>query len=349
MLTGRLPGLRAANTACIKLANALIGAQFVSPSTRMPTSIRGIESRIDTALSQNGKPRDSFCTINRAAAEATVPQIIHRSGNSFPLTSLADKVVNVRAITFHLRINAVMPPTTITPVAGHITHFSTAAKLWIGTHPRETSAEGAMIQASTIPSPIERVIRKPTRRPAPNERTPSSEPRRSAAPLAPNAISPGINRQGPSRTIAINAEIPPDPKSARSRSIAWRRQIKNDQGLTGRGSVSESEILLIDVVSPERNRQEGPEKRGEAHPEKNLSRGQVERKSKRGARVEHVDRGQDDAHEADFAGGGAGRLRHVRFEHRGRHPSHRGDQCQGDEAEKFGLDSVGRRGHFASS
>src|SRR5258708_30686527 len=176
MLTGRRRGLGAANTACIKLAKALSGAQFVSPSTRMPTSIRGIESRIDTALSQNGKPRDSFWTINRAAAEATVPQIIHRSGNSFPLTSLADKVVNVRTITFHLRTSAVTPPATIIPVAGHIIHFRTEAKFCAGTHPRETKAEGAMTQARTIPNPIERVTRSPTRRPAPNERAPSSEP-----------------------------------------------------------------------------------------------------------------------------------------------------------------------------
>ena len=54
MLMRMLPGASAANTACIRFASALMGAQFVSPSTRVPTSISATERTSETMVSQTG-------------------------------------------------------------------------------------------------------------------------------------------------------------------------------------------------------------------------------------------------------------------------------------------------------
>ena len=55
MFTRMLPGARAANTACMRFASALIGAQLVSPSTRVPTSMSATERTSETSVSQTGK------------------------------------------------------------------------------------------------------------------------------------------------------------------------------------------------------------------------------------------------------------------------------------------------------
>src|SRR5258708_1594266 len=46
MLTGTLPGEMKAKIACIMFDIALMGPQFVSPSTRKPTSISGSDKRM---------------------------------------------------------------------------------------------------------------------------------------------------------------------------------------------------------------------------------------------------------------------------------------------------------------
>src|ERR1043165_5957097 len=46
MLTGTLPGEMKAKIACIMFDIALIGPQFVSPSTRKPTNINGKDKMI---------------------------------------------------------------------------------------------------------------------------------------------------------------------------------------------------------------------------------------------------------------------------------------------------------------
>ena len=51
------PGASAPKMPCVMLVSALIGPQLVSPSTRMPTSIKGIDSTIATAVSQKGIPK----------------------------------------------------------------------------------------------------------------------------------------------------------------------------------------------------------------------------------------------------------------------------------------------------
>ena len=66
-----LPGASAANTACIRFAMALIGAQLVSPSTRVPTSISMNDSMSDTTVSQIGKPRLSHCTTRERDRQPT--------------------------------------------------------------------------------------------------------------------------------------------------------------------------------------------------------------------------------------------------------------------------------------
>ncbi len=50
-----------------------MGAQFVSPSTRIPTSMSGSDSSSDTAVSQYGKPSESFWTTASAMAHAIAP------------------------------------------------------------------------------------------------------------------------------------------------------------------------------------------------------------------------------------------------------------------------------------
>ena len=57
MLAVRLPGASAPKMACIMFVSWLIGPQFVSPSTRRPTSISGSDSRMATAVSQMAMPR----------------------------------------------------------------------------------------------------------------------------------------------------------------------------------------------------------------------------------------------------------------------------------------------------
>ena len=56
MFAGRLPGAIAPKIACIMFDSGLIGPQFVSPSTRRPTSISGSDSRIAMIVSQIVEP-----------------------------------------------------------------------------------------------------------------------------------------------------------------------------------------------------------------------------------------------------------------------------------------------------
>ena len=219
MLMGTWPGARTANTACMTFAIAEIGAQLVSPSTRMPTSMRTMERTIDTAESQSGKPSEIFCTTASTTAQASEPQITQRMGKSPPAsTSLPRSPRNVLAMTRHLSASAARPPDTMRPVAGHITQrCRTRLKDSSGTSPRAKSGSGRITQPITMPSPIDNVTRKPMRRPAPRESTPTSEPSRRAAACGPRKtgeIVSGIQPKACRATVSPAESRPPNPSAA---------------------------------------------------------------------------------------------------------------------------------------
>ena len=226
MLIGTWPGASTANTACITLAIALIGAQFVSPRTRMPTSIRMSERNTETKESQSGKPSEIFCTAASTMAEAIAPHTTHLMGKSPPAsTSLEARPWNVFAITFHLSARAASPPATIRPVAGHmIQRWRTALNVSEGTRPARSSGSGATIQASTMPSPIESVTRRPISMPAPRERTPISVPTRSASACGVMKVKFKVSGIQPSawrRTVKAAETNPPMARAA-TRGFACR-------------------------------------------------------------------------------------------------------------------------------
>ena len=159
------------------------------------------------------------------------------SGNSSPAAASLPALIEVklRTISFHFSASAVRPPATIRPVAGHITQRSTSAYVWSATTCRAVSTGGAITHAITMPMPIDRVTRRPTRRPEPKERRLTSVPIRSAVPWAPRESSAGITGRScrafprsvalkwKSRKKAASAErLKPQP-SARTRARACLR------------------------------------------------------------------------------------------------------------------------------
>ena len=226
MLMGMCPGASTAKTACMTLAIALIGAQFVSPSTRMPTSIRMMERKTDTKVSQTGNPSEIFCTAASARVQAMAPQSTQRMGKSPPSsTSLAPSPLNVFAITFHFSARAARPPATISPVAGHMIHrCSTALKVSEGTRPARKSGSGAITQASTVPSSMDSDTRRPISIPAPTESTPISVPSLSAAACGVIQVKLRFSGIQPStwRPSVKSAETAPPRPSAATRGLAWR-------------------------------------------------------------------------------------------------------------------------------
>ena len=79
------PGASKPKMPCIMFESALIGAQFVSPNTRKPTSISGRESKIARKVVERLMPRLIFCTIMRASAITTEPIMTHFIGNASEL------------------------------------------------------------------------------------------------------------------------------------------------------------------------------------------------------------------------------------------------------------------------
>src|SRR5205085_8659554 len=133
------------NTACIRFAMALMGAQFVSPSTRVPTSIRKKERISETTVNQMGNPREKYWSTHSNTESPATPPITYANGKSVDPICFTEKLVKVFFTSFHFKTSAVTPPATMKPVAGHITQRSTVANVRSGTIPREASIGGAMI------------------------------------------------------------------------------------------------------------------------------------------------------------------------------------------------------------
>ena len=113
-----------------------------------------------------------------------------------------------------------MPPATSRPVAGHITQRSTSANVCSATIPFRTSSGGAMTHESTMPSPIESAMRRPTSIREPNESRLTSVPMRSAAPWVRTRAAAGRSFHGPSRKNATIALAPIPAPSAATRGPA---------------------------------------------------------------------------------------------------------------------------------
>jgi hypothetical protein len=139
-----------------------MGAQFVSPSTRVPTTISGSETRMATMDSHTDRPRLTFCSVTSAAASTTDPMITHRMGKSVLEMLVTLRSLKVLMIRFHFRTSAVSPPEIIIPTAGHITQFRLGRNACSGMKCCDARSGGATYQATTIPSPIDRVTRRPT-------------------------------------------------------------------------------------------------------------------------------------------------------------------------------------------
>ena len=129
MLTVRLPGTIAPKMTCIMLVIWLIGPQFVSPSTRSPTSISGSDSRMATAVSHMAMPNVSCCSTIRAIASTIDPMTTHCSGNEVASARAPESRENVRFRMLQRSASAVRPPDTIIAVAGHITQNSTSVRV----------------------------------------------------------------------------------------------------------------------------------------------------------------------------------------------------------------------------
>src|SRR5438552_19128881 len=99
------------------LDRVLIGPQLVSPSTRIPTSISGIENTIAASVSHGDMPSDTFCTTISAIALAIEPQITQRIGKSPPPIEAPYRLRKVLSSVRQRRHSAVSPPAPSTPVA----------------------------------------------------------------------------------------------------------------------------------------------------------------------------------------------------------------------------------------
>ena len=101
------------------------------------------------------------------------------------------------------------------------------------------------------------------------------------------------------------------PESAHPGAGLRPIQIEDEHRLAGRGAVGEGEIFIVDVVAPQRNREQHAEQTRHRQPAEDLQRREVHGKAELGPRVEHVHRRQHDAHEARLAGRRARRLHQV--------------------------------------
>ena len=173
----------------------------------MPTSMSGKESSSETTESQMGKSREIFWTTASATDEATAPAMVQRMGNSVPSASFAESPLKVRAITFQLRTSAVIPPATMSPVAGHITHLSTSAKVIALAQPWAASGPGAITQARIDPSSTGSHP-QPDGIPAPKETHPQLRPEAQRVAVRAEGDPPGKSFHGPSRRKQRRPEIP---------------------------------------------------------------------------------------------------------------------------------------------
>jgi len=98
----------------------------------------------------------------------------------------------------------------------------TALKVREGTSPARKSGSGAITQARMVPSSIESETRKPIKRPAPSESTPTSVPSRSASACRLMKVKLTVSGIQPStcRATAQEAETAPPMPSAATRGRA---------------------------------------------------------------------------------------------------------------------------------
>src|SRR3954469_23612013 len=219
MLTATFPGAIAANTSCTRLPKEEMGAQFVSPSTRVPTTISGSEMRMAAADSHTDRPRLIFCSVTSATASTTDPITTQRMGKSVLEMLVTLRSLKVLTIRFHFRTSAVSPPEIINPTAGHITQFRLGRNAWSGMKPWEDSSGGATYQATTIPSAIDTVTRRPTIIPEATESMLQLVPTWSFSPHLPKNRLSGNTRHA-CDSSGCTKLMPPPTISAQSPRLA---------------------------------------------------------------------------------------------------------------------------------
>ena len=102
--------------------SALIGPQFVSPSTRRPTSISGSDSTIASSVIHTGMSSSTACTIaQRDRADDGDADRDPRQRELAAADLRAAQARNVATRSRQRSASAVSPPATSMPVAGHIT------------------------------------------------------------------------------------------------------------------------------------------------------------------------------------------------------------------------------------
>src|SRR5215468_2891169 len=115
----RLPGASAPKIACVRFDSWLIGPQFVSPSTRSPTSISGPDSSTATTVSHHDTSKNAYWTMIIPTVETPMPIPTHDSGNSDEPIDFDDIALNDRDSVRHLRASDVRPAAISIPVPGH--------------------------------------------------------------------------------------------------------------------------------------------------------------------------------------------------------------------------------------
>ena len=135
MFTGTLPGEMKAKIACIMFDIALIGPQFVSPSTLNPTNMSGNERSTAINDSQIGIPMLKYWTRQTIRVMQIDPITTNRIGKSLVSTRAVRRPPKLFFMSFHFKANEVRPPATINPVAGHITQRKVAGKVSSGIIP----------------------------------------------------------------------------------------------------------------------------------------------------------------------------------------------------------------------
>src|SRR5258707_2158432 len=169
ILTGTLPGEMNAKTACIIFDIALIGPQFVSPSTRKPTSISGRDSNIAMNERYTGIPMLKYWTRQITTAITIEPIATHCIGKSACSIWLPLSPRKVLTIKFHFNAIEVSPPATIKPVAGHITQSTVIGNVCSEIIPCDRRKGGRINQLTAVPMAIAKQIRNPTSNPEPND------------------------------------------------------------------------------------------------------------------------------------------------------------------------------------
>ena len=111
---------------CITFESELIGPQFVSPSTRSPTSIMGTDSTIAAVVIHRSRPRLSFCVTISAIAVTKTPMPTHFIGKPSAPALAVERFRNVFTRIFQRNTSAASPLATSMAVAGHITQNNTS-------------------------------------------------------------------------------------------------------------------------------------------------------------------------------------------------------------------------------